>query len=373
MVFATQIEIFKGEYKMIIRKGQNPFYQEILDDCINRTGSYIAKPPTQWAIAATTTCNLKCVFCPRTILERGGYNFAGDMPFELIHELKDYLHDAKSISVSGLGETFLHKDPEKFLGLLREYAPAASITACTNLNIPMSEERIKFILDKRITLSISMDGATKETYENIRKNGNYDLVRKNIDKINKIRETYPHFDYCVMGFVIVLFKRNIDELLDLIKSASNDNIDYFSIIKPYEVWLRDYAEEFQKENICKYDPDRVKELIIEADILAKKLGIPICGKLVYESIEETSLWQTIQDSMCYDPWNMATVSNEGFVSCCPNMQNHYLGNLHSENIEDIWNGPEIRQLRKNKMDGTIDICCSTCIAGKEHNAWFKCT
>jgi len=357
----------------IIRKGQSPFYQEILEDCIQRSESHTALPPTQWAIAATTTCNLKCIFCPRTIMANDGYKFAGDISFDLIHKLKDYLYTAKSISVSGLGETFLHKDPEKFLGLLREYAPNASIVACTNLNIPLTKKRIKFILDNRITLSISIDGVTKETYEDIRKNGNFDLLIKNIEMIKRLREINPNDDYCVLGFVIVLFKRNIDELLDLIKMASNYNVDYFSIIKPYDVWMGKYTKEFDAENICKTDPDKVKDVILNAELLSKKLDIPICGKLVYESIDEESLWQTIQDSMCYDPWSMITISNEGYVSCCPNMEKHYVGDLNNDNIEDIWNGLEMMQLRNNKNVGAIDICCASCMKWREHNAWFKCT
>ena len=78
----------------------------------------------------------------------------------------------------------------------------------TNLNINMTEEFTKDIVKSGLDrMTISIDGATQKTYEVYRKNGNIDLVFKNIKLLVQSKKElnsmtpHLHWQFLVLDFV----------------------------------------------------------------------------------------------------------------------------------------------------------------------------
>ncbi|MCG8477446.1 MAG: twitch domain-containing radical SAM protein [Cytophagales bacterium] len=65
------------------------------------------------------------------------------------------------------------------------------------------------------------------------------------------------------------------------------------------------------------------------------------------------------DSFCIMPWVHFHSGQQGKVcACC--IANIPFGNVNQQTIEEIWNGPEIRQFRLKLLNGEKDNRCSTC-------------
>ncbi len=142
--------------------------------------------PVHIDLEATSNCNLKCEMCPQSFAPdkfKRGY-----MEMKLFKKIIDEgsKNGLKSIKLNWRGEPLLHpKIPEMI-----KYAKDKGIIEVmfnTNgqlLNPELSEKIIDAGLDKII---FSMDGATKETYEKIRKGASYEKLIKNIKDFVEIR------------------------------------------------------------------------------------------------------------------------------------------------------------------------------------------
>lgn len=138
--------------------------------------------PLRLIIDATNVCILKCPFCPTGMKEhdrKPGYADI-NMLTRLFAELGDYLF---FIDFFNWGEPFLNK--EVLFHWLQQASLKKIITSVsTNLNVKLSDSDIDCIITSGLNnLSISLDGASEQTYSIYRRNGNFQLVLDNIRRI----------------------------------------------------------------------------------------------------------------------------------------------------------------------------------------------
>jgi radical SAM protein with 4Fe4S-binding SPASM domain len=61
---------------------------------------------------------------------------------------------------------------------------------------------------------------------------------------------------------------------------------------------------------------------------------------------------------CLDPWRYCEINTNGDVQpCCAHSR---IGNLHDQDLAEILNGPTVRELRRNLLEGTPDAECANC-------------
>lgn len=140
--------------------------------------------PLHLDIESTNACNLKCPMCGRNFMkEKIGY-----IEWKLFKKIIDEAvkYHLPSIKLNYRGEPLLHPDLPKMVKYAKEKG-ILEVQFNTNgllLNEKKAKELIAVGLDRII---FSFDGATKETYEKIRRGSKYDVVVKNIKNLVKIR------------------------------------------------------------------------------------------------------------------------------------------------------------------------------------------
>jgi len=209
-----------------------PITQEVLDQV--REGKTIMDVgPTQVGVACDPRCNLKCIMCSTLT----NPNRDGTALRAAIDGINQYLPDVKRLKMMGDGEVFAVPESRKFLFEFdAEANPDTSFLIHTNgiLLTPKLWEKIEHI--KIDWMVVSMDAATKETFEKIRVGGNWEKLRENLDfLIGKYREGIIrelHINMCVM-------KSNHHEILDFAKLGKSLGVTsaYYMPI------FGDYAEE----------------------------------------------------------------------------------------------------------------------------------
>jgi MoaA/NifB/PqqE/SkfB family radical SAM enzyme len=80
------------------------------------------------------------------------------------------------------GEPLLHKDVAELIGKVKEKEVFSVIS--TNLSLTLSDEKIDGLLSRGLgMISVSLDGASPETYIKYRRGGQFDLVWRNLRRL----------------------------------------------------------------------------------------------------------------------------------------------------------------------------------------------
>ena len=187
------------------------------------------------------TCNLRCVSC------RQKFYIAPKKQQKKTHLINEKILDTKwldtaTVMMAGQGEIFFSKE---YLHLLDMIKHGKKLDVLSNGNL-FDESKWKLITSKfdDISVSISMDAATKETYTKIR-HGNFDKLVKNINMLGKYRKE-EKFYYFKLNFVVQ--KRNMNEMIDFVKFAKKNNADVIHFMK-MNYWGSMPYDEFKEQRL----------------------------------------------------------------------------------------------------------------------------
>lgn len=304
--------------------------------------------PRFFELEITTRCDLRCTMCEHTYWNEK----SRDLSFEQFKNIIDQFPKLKWLGTTGIGSSFLNRDYLKML----EYAKSRSVyielfDPCHRLDRDIAERVVRYGLIDR--LFVSLDAATKETYEGIRIGADFDEVVANIKNLAETKRRYKT-SFPEMSFHYIISKDNYSEVSKFIKLVydltCNDNIGIM-----FTHLLHPFDEIKDKVFIL---PKDIKEEAIKA---SKKYNIRlIWGKNardVKQNIEKCT------------EWTMPFIFSDGSViPCCAGNEanrrdfqvKHRLGNILEEPFEKIWNGPKFMALRNLIHQGKAPIQCKGC-------------
>jgi radical SAM protein with 4Fe4S-binding SPASM domain len=152
-------------------------------------GSLTPPAPVRLQIETTDVCNLSCIHCRREKLD--GMNTI-HMPFDSFARI---MADARPLyaSVAGFGEPLIDPSMIAKLALLHRHAIRTSMP--TNGTYIRRRKREALAAELPDVLQLSIDGATKESFEAIRKGADFDAIIENYRAICALRadgRTRPH-------------------------------------------------------------------------------------------------------------------------------------------------------------------------------------
>lgn len=141
----------------------------------------VSARPLKLTIDPTNACQLRCALCPTGLGLHDRHTGITQAPLieHLLDEVGDYLF---FIDFYNWGEPLLNPHVEEFI----ELAAARKIVCnmSTNLSLPLSDERIGRLVTCGLhELTVSLDGASQETYEIYRRRGQFDLVCENMRRL----------------------------------------------------------------------------------------------------------------------------------------------------------------------------------------------
>jgi MoaA/NifB/PqqE/SkfB family radical SAM enzyme len=213
-------------------------------------------------IEVTTHCQLRCIFCPHTILAKGWDK--AHLSWETFSSLLPFVRHTKLIHLQGWGEPLLHPRIWDMAAAIKEKRGRVSLT--TNALL-MDETAAREICQIGIDLvAISVAGARAETNDSLRVGSHFERICENISNLCRL-ESRPQ-----VHLVMQMMKPNIDELPELITLAARLGVD--EVIAPN----LDYAPTENIDTLKVFDrsPDpQYIELTEEARRKGKELGIKV--------------------------------------------------------------------------------------------------
>lgn len=206
--------------------------------------------PEVLALGHDASCNLACVTCRRELC------FAKGEELEEVNKVtdkikKDYLPACRFLILAGDGEVFASPAYREI------YESAACnpgyIRLLSNgmLFTPGNWERFRQHKTGKIMLTVSIDAASKETYERIRRRGNFDILRKNMEFAAALRKK-GELCYFRMNFVVQ--RDNYLEMIPFVQWGEKLGVDEVFFTKILN-WGTYTAEEFAR--ISMMEPDAV--------------------------------------------------------------------------------------------------------------------
>lgn len=323
--------------------------------------------PVRMIFNTTYRCNLRCKMCFLIQCKKFKHLKNKVLPFDVFNNVcKETLPFAKEIKLTVSGEPLLTPYFNKIPDILQEYRVKLNLTTNgTLLNRKISKQIMPFLSD----LKISLDGASKNTYEKIRVGANFNKVIKNTKTFLEERELYLNTEQGnhipTVTFQIVLMTENIKELPKLVKLAHKLGVDR---VKAYHmlVYNRSLIASSLLNNV---DNKRLtNRMMEEASILAKNYNIEI--KFPKPFVFET---QKINNpkKQCHFLWQEGWIDVNGDVITCCTPGRPVVGNVINNSFLEIWNNKVYRDIRERLNTSNSYKCCKNCAIINEFqpNSW----
>jgi MoaA/NifB/PqqE/SkfB family radical SAM enzyme len=180
---------------------------------------------TRLYVEPTDHCNLDCVTCYRNNWAESLGRMTDATYAHILDGIKD-LDPKPTIFFGGIGEPTLHTHLPAWIKQAKDLgAPVEMITNGTLLKEELARKLIASGLD---LLWVSIDGATPESYSDVRLGAELPQVLDNVRLLRKLRRP-GHFAKPEIGVAFVAMKRNINELPEVLKIAKSLGAAHFKV------------------------------------------------------------------------------------------------------------------------------------------------
>lgn len=336
------------------------------------------RPVTQLTkvyIEPTVACNLDCITCFRNGWEQPIGRMSPET-FERIFAGLQGLSPLPSVYFGGIGEPLFHPKTVDWIRRIKELGTKVElITNGTILTEKKSRELIDAGLD---VLWVSLDGATPESFADVRMGAELPVILENLRRLSKMRKG-GHFPKPEIGVAFVAMKRNINDLPRIIKMGHTFGAKYYSVSNVQPV-----TEDMQSERLYLRTMRNIAYL---PSPMLPKLSLP---KMDFNDDTQAALTEAFNSgcnvSFAGNNWGGAndvcnfiesgtmTIAWTGEVSpCWPLMhthttylhgkprltKKHIVGNVREKTLAEIWNDPEYLAYRE-RLHNFVFAPCTFC-------------
>ncbi|HBG46833.1 MAG TPA: hypothetical protein DDW94_07575 [Deltaproteobacteria bacterium] len=314
----------------------------------------LAPVPRYIEIEVTTVCDKKCVFCEHTHWEKGSQEIS-HLKFDQFRDMTGQLPNVRWVNLTGEGSAFLNRDYFKMLRHLREKYDT-SLYLVDHLS-DLGKEELDELIDLVDGIYISIDGATKQTYEKIKVGCSFDKVIDNLKYIIKRKRELGRYKPD-LNIRYVIIKDNLHEVpafIDLINSiATRDDID---------VGMINFTGLLYFDGVKEWYVDQFPEEIVEE--VRKRVNDGVFFRFEH-CIDDFNP----PPDKCYY-WMEPYIMMGGYVMpCCSVMmsdQRKFLrenafGNVFEQDFKSIWNSKRYKAFRKTITDpkAPVPVLCAGC-------------
>jgi MoaA/NifB/PqqE/SkfB family radical SAM enzyme len=326
------------------------------------SGSVITAPgPLEAFFEVAARCNLHCQMCAINFDSRylPGSKRPPFLTPELFHRLEPIFPTLLRAYLFGLGEPLLNKHLVDYVAALS----AAGVEVWFNTNATLIDDEKAEALARAGAgaITVSIDGATPETYERIRVGAQHAAVVRGIRSLVRAAGIYgvPKVDLSFVGMA-----SNLHELPMLVDFASEVGARGVHVEPLYSQIQHDLQEHYARENLGILGSETVDRHFQDAKKRADERGIRLVSRFLVEGgsadyverARSANIWWT-----CNEPWTSIWVTSAGEVrTCCINETS--FGNLFEQPFSDIWNGAAFRGFRdQHRLRQDTPVGCANCI------------
>ncbi|MGD1119791.1 MAG: radical SAM protein [Dehalococcoidales bacterium] len=346
-------------------------------------------------IEPTSRCNLDCRTCMRNAWDEPQGMMSEEIFARVVEGLKAF-SPVPTVFLGGFGEPLFHPDIVKMISRLKELNTSVElITNGTLLTRKISRELIEAGLD---TLWVSLDGATPESYADIRLGAALPKVLKNLEHFKNIvdevfgtehtKSLFP-LPRIKLGIAFVAMKRNIADLPEVIN-----------------IGQRYGAELFMLTNVLPYTPEMIDDVLYYRAIKDNDYSHFSLPQIDVNEITQAPVSQALRNlSASWSGFNTENMKNRcpfiskgagairwdgDFSPCLPLLHSvtsyldylrndrrysrHWaVGNIKERSLLDLWNAPEHIAFRERVQSFAFAPCttCGSCelILGNEEDCF----
>ena len=173
----------------------------------------IAPKPKTFIFCYDATCNVKCIFC-RSCHQKQDLSYFNENMDSIINNM---LENAENVVLSGVGEALFSPHSRKLIKRIAELFPNVRFSLISNGILCNKENLVELgILDKLISITVSLHAVKKSTYDKLVINGDFDKVMTNLQFLSELKRA-GKLDKFILNFVVNAY--NYKEMADYIKMA----------------------------------------------------------------------------------------------------------------------------------------------------------
>ncbi|MQY78257.1 MAG: radical SAM protein [Bacteroidetes bacterium] len=313
--------------------------------------------PTSMVMNMDTQCNLRCIMCIRQRAPEGTLNSLS-YDFEIFRRVAEEVFPyLRRVQLTTAGEPLMAKNFRKQLRIIKKYSMKLDLV--TNVTLLDNDKLIEEILRVLGYLHVSIDAATKETYESIRIGAKFEQVIENIKKFNSFRRKIPQDKRPRLALLYVLMRRNIEELPQFMKLAKE--LEAESVTMTHVIILQ---KKMKKESLV-YHKELANYYMMVAQKKANELNlhlnIPPLFNTVYDVQGRRSKNNLKSEfKICPFLWKQAIIEWNGNVSPCCIPSQPVMGNVKEKPFREIWNNELYQEMRRRLYTDNPFDCCKHC-------------
>ncbi len=345
-------------------------------------------PPLMVNLESTLGCNLACVMCGSHL--SGVTQQHKTMDADLLARIEaEVLPSARDGSLTVADEPFMTPKLRTFVDLAERTGTQLQFNS--NGTLIKDTPTIRRAIAGASVVKFSVDGATADTYASIRVNGDFDKVCENIRTAVRIRSELPPEQRPRMALCMVLMKRNVSELVDMVDLARGLGLDRLEVAH-----LTVLTPELDHEHL-RHHPEEADAALraarARADSLAFRVHLPPLmdgsplpvsrssrARLALEELRGVTrtrvsrLGGTLAHKLRMRRWERQAggqvpchflqggvfVTIQGEVAPCPMPGRPIAGNLRERSFAEIWNGEVLTAMRRGFLEGKPFDCCAHC-------------
>lgn len=314
----------------------------LFDGSIQPLAKTLEEWPGAMLIDTTNRCNAKCVWCPNPDLTN-----VGAMDMDVYRKIiDDYGPRGGVLTFGTFGEPLMDKHIKERIEYLYRYPEIHKIEVLTN-GFFLNDNVIPVMLENGVGVDISLDELDKKTFEDVKK----------------------------MSFDVV--SKNIVTFLELNSQAANPvpvNIR-IKTMKTVEETMRQELFKVITSHDCSVVLNSIDDNIIsnwagklDKESFLQEYEIPKTSKtqFTHKRFNQTNI------APCTQLWKWMVVYWDGsVVLCCADMFSQTIvGDLKSDSISEIWNGPKMKNFR-TQMVGRKRFEVPLCQDCDIHLSWHN--
>ncbi|MBL6457830.1 SPASM domain-containing protein [Belnapia sp. T6] len=202
----------------------------ILSDAIDNRRAVAAHGPSVVKIGYDASCNLICPSCRTELM------VAKKQEQERLNQIRDkfilpFLEHARILVMSSDGDPFASNHYRDILRLTYEKLPDLKIGLCTNAVLLDQRAWDDCHLEGRVvSVQVSVDAARKETYNYVRRGGDFDRLKRNLHFLSGKRRSSTGFTTFDLLFVVQACNfREMAEFVELGEAVGADSVQFMLI------------------------------------------------------------------------------------------------------------------------------------------------
>ncbi len=311
--------------------------------------------PTWINTTNSTVCNLSCSFCPQAY----GKGIDWRMEEPIYRRVLEELYPAAEIvQLSAFGEPMMTpRLPEKLADMERFGVKLEMVTNATLMKGDALQERMARIMG---LLTVSIDGATKRTYDSLRIGADFDEVVGNVRAYNRARHALPAEQRAPLHFNTILMKRTLPELPDFLRLAKELEAQHVTVAHLVRMVADESVGEEMLDTSLEWK-QRANEMLARAAEVAKEIGLSVNlpPPFAVAAADGTRPPQPAP-IRCWFLWQRMYVGPFGDVVPCCLAGIHVTGNVRDSDFFTQWNGPLYREMRRRVHSDDPYGACKDC-------------